>query len=84
MADEETPQFKHATIKEVFALAIDPSTRINAAALQLSVEYLRLFTVEALHRSAEEAGKDTEKKVGPSLLEAKHLQKVMAGLLLDF
>ncbi|GAA6028749.1 hypothetical protein JCM8097_007376 [Rhodosporidiobolus ruineniae] len=91
MADQQgtdTPQYKQATIKEIFKLVNDPNTRMSAPALQLSAEYLRLFTTEAIHRAAEvaQAEKDAagEDQPGLNLLETKHLEKVLAGLLLDF
>jgi len=94
MSDNESdvPSFKHATIQEVFKLSFDPTTRINGAALHLSAEYLRLFTIEALHRSAEvyrkekDAAQDGSGKGGYTggLIEVRHLEKIMAGLLLDF
>ncbi|GAA5862262.1 hypothetical protein JCM1840_001699 [Sporobolomyces johnsonii] len=91
--DSDTPVFKHATVKELFKLAQEPSTRISAPALHLSSEYLRLFATEAIHRAAEVAEKEQRETQGgdkgaqggpPGLLETKHLEKVLAGLLLDF
>lgn len=83
--DSDVPQFKPATIHEIFKLELDPSTRVTAPALQLSAEYLRLFTTEALHRSAEIANKEiAEGKAKGGLIEVRHLEKVTPGLLLDF
>ncbi|KAG0145442.1 hypothetical protein CROQUDRAFT_658614 [Cronartium quercuum f. sp. fusiforme G11] len=60
---EETPRFKKATIHEIFkqtwtndrlsslSNANEPIPKINDVALHLSVEYLRLFTIELIHRS---------------------------------
>ncbi|GAA6011805.1 hypothetical protein JCM10207_004250 [Rhodosporidiobolus poonsookiae] len=87
---DDHPQFKQATVKEVFRLVTEPNTRISAPALHLSSEYLRLFATEAIHRASEVAQKehDERKAAGDEapgmLLEARHLEKVLAGLLLDF
>ncbi|GJN90020.1 hypothetical protein Rhopal_003017-T1 [Rhodotorula paludigena] len=89
-ADADHPQFKQATVKELFKLVTEPNTRVSAAAAQLSAEYLRLFATEAIHRAAEVAEKERSLAGGapstgpPELLETKHLEKVLAGLLLDF
>ncbi|GAA5916608.1 hypothetical protein JCM6882_009175 [Rhodosporidiobolus microsporus] len=86
-ADADHPQFKHATVKELFKLANEPNTRVSAPALHLSAEYLRLFATEAIHRAAEVAKKEQQEegRTGqPGMLETKHLEKVLAGLLLDF
>ncbi|KAI5476805.1 hypothetical protein MNV49_007262 [Pseudohyphozyma bogoriensis] len=72
--DDDRPQFKQATVKEVLALSFDSSnTRLSPAATQLSAEYLRLFTLEALHRSTDavkaEQAAEKGKSVGPKLVE---------------
>ncbi|TNY24311.1 CENP-S associating centromere protein X-domain-containing protein [Rhodotorula diobovata] len=88
--ESDHPQFKEAphpqaTVKELFKLVTEPNTRVSSAAVQLSAEYLRLFATEAIHRSAEVAQQDrTAAASGPAVLETKHLEKVLAGLLLDF
>ncbi|KAG0659400.1 hypothetical protein RHOSPDRAFT_33638 [Rhodotorula sp. JG-1b] len=93
MADEEQPDhpvFKQATVKELLRLSHEPNTRISAAATHLSAEYLRLFATEAIHRAAEvaekerEASKEAGKAGPPGMLETKHLEQILAGLLLDF
>ncbi|GEM08816.1 hypothetical protein Rt10032_c06g2833 [Rhodotorula toruloides] len=89
MADDDEPDHP-ATVKEIFNLVNEPNTRISAAAVHLSAEYLRLFATEAIHRASEVAEKDRaareekDKGLPPGLLETKHLEKVLAGLLLDF
>ncbi|GAA5864912.1 hypothetical protein JCM8547_009269 [Rhodosporidiobolus lusitaniae] len=82
--DQDQPQFKQATVKEIYKLVLDNNTRVSAPALHLSAEYLRLFATEAVHRSAEVAKKGQEDGEEVMLLEPKHLEKVIAGLLLDF
>ncbi|KAL8279559.1 hypothetical protein RQP46_008121 [Phenoliferia psychrophenolica] len=56
--DEDVPQINQATLQEIFKLTLDPTTRVNAPALHLSAEYLRIFATEALHRSCEVANKE--------------------------
>ncbi|KAK4047242.1 hypothetical protein OIV83_005546 [Microbotryomycetes sp. JL201] len=72
-ATTDAPTYKHELIEEVFKLVQDRNTRTSPAALHLSSEYLRLFTVEAIHRSAEvfQRGKEqqTTAVAGPQLLE---------------
>ncbi|KAM0791635.1 hypothetical protein ACM66B_006073 [Microbotryomycetes sp. NB124-2] len=84
----DAPTYKHELVEEIFKLVQDRNTRTSPAASQLSAEYLRLFTVEAVQRSAEIFEKDKGQQkgvaVGPQLLEVKHLEKIAAGLLLDF
>lgn len=72
----------------------EPPPKINDAALHLSVEYLRLFTIELIHRANEAAGgsedqgnskaKAKEDAESEYLIEVRHLQKVAPGVLLDF
>ncbi|GAA5991068.1 hypothetical protein JCM10908_006524 [Rhodotorula pacifica] len=63
---------------------------VSAAATHLSAEYLRLFATEAIHRAAEvaekerQAGKETGKAGPPGMLETRHLEQILAGLMLDF
>ncbi|KAK4048280.1 hypothetical protein OIO90_005899 [Microbotryomycetes sp. JL221] len=84
----DTPNFKHELIGEIFKLEQDKSTFNPESVLRLSAEYLRLLTVEAVHRSAQVFHNDQttnpEPQPGPQLLEVKHLQNIIAGLLLDF
>ncbi|POY73278.1 hypothetical protein BMF94_3612 [Rhodotorula taiwanensis] len=93
MADagaEDHPVFKQATVKELLRLSHEPNTRISAAATHLSAEYLRLLATEAIHRAAEVAEKErkADKEAGkagpPGMLETRHLEQILAGLLLDF
>ncbi|BGP56550.1 hypothetical protein JCM8202_002066 [Rhodotorula sphaerocarpa] len=91
MADEgdtDHPVFKQATVKELLRLSHEPNTRISSPATHLTAEYLRLFATEAIHRAAEVAEKEREGKATeggpPQMLETKHLEQILAGLLLDF
>ncbi|KPV74529.1 uncharacterized protein RHOBADRAFT_45018 [Rhodotorula graminis WP1] len=78
--DSDHPQFKQARHRQ----------GVSTAAVQLSAEYLRLFATEAIHRAAEVAERErinngpVDRLAPPGLLETKHLEKVLAGLLLDF
>jgi len=95
--DAPVPTFKRATIHEIFrmtwasdrltsAASLDSQTKINEPALHLSAEYLRLFTVEAIHRAAKAAKEEQQKgtRAAINLIEVKDLQKVAPGLVLDF
>ncbi|GAA5829924.1 hypothetical protein JCM3766R1_006703 [Sporobolomyces carnicolor] len=83
---DDGPGFKHATLREVYRLVHEPNTRVSAPALHLSAEYLKLFTAEAVHRAAQVATLEQEQGDTPSstLLETRHLEKVLAGMMLDF
>ncbi|MBW0500859.1 hypothetical protein O181_040574 [Austropuccinia psidii MF-1] len=102
---DKVPTFKKATIHEIFRLvwasdrlsslasASEPPPKINDAALHLSAEYLRLFTVELFHRANQAAESEPQPPDTASssqdyeirgLIEVRHLQKVAPGVLLDF
>ncbi|KAH9814326.1 hypothetical protein DFH28DRAFT_1127348 [Melampsora americana] len=103
-SEENAPRFKKATIHEIFKqtwtadrlssleATSEPPPKINDAALHLSVEYLRLFTIELIHRANEAAGasenqgnsKGKDDTDSEYLIEVRHLQKVAPGVLLDF
>ncbi|CAO3637200.1 unnamed protein product [Cunninghamella echinulata] len=59
----------------------DERTKVNNQALQLSSEFFRLFTLEAIHRSADEAKQESDlvNEIG-----VEHLEKVTTQLMLDF
>ncbi|GAA5933366.1 hypothetical protein JCM10213_001260 [Rhodosporidiobolus nylandii] len=72
MTDDSSPdypQFKQATVKEIFKLVTENNTRISAPALHLSAEYLRLLTTEAIHRAAEAAKEEQQEGGEAGLLE---------------
>ncbi|KAH8917762.1 hypothetical protein BT69DRAFT_1354486 [Atractiella rhizophila] len=91
---EKLPSYSIALVREVFKQSFEGNPRVSDDALALSAEYLRLFTVEAIHRSLEEkkksnikASKKTSQQgpaIGPILIESQHLEKVSAGIELDF
>ncbi|KAF1799744.1 hypothetical protein FB192DRAFT_1138796 [Mucor lusitanicus] len=64
---------------------------VNKEALQLSCEFLRLFTVEALHRASEEQDKiessltdESGTTTSRKELQVEHLERILPQLLLDF
>ncbi|SCV73282.1 BQ2448_7208 [Microbotryum intermedium] len=85
---DDSPQFKDALIREIFLLQLSNKTKVNDASISLTSQYLRLLTTEAIHRAAEVAENERtllppEERRGPALLEVRHLEKVLSGLLLD-
>jgi len=52
---------------------------VSKNAMKLSAEYMRLFVLEAIHRS-EQLARDE----GSPSVEIEHLQKILPQLLLDF
>ncbi|CAI2186550.1 322_t:CDS:2 [Funneliformis geosporum] len=68
--------FDKKSLHDIFKTAWkNPKTKIRKEALALSVEYLRIFTVQAVIRATNEA----QDEVGGSLirLEVNHLEKVI-------
>lgn len=64
-----------------------PSDAVSTPALTLATELVRLFTMEAIHRSADTAHKDTNntKEIGDNVkMDVNHLHKNAAALTLDF
>ncbi|KAI8356977.1 hypothetical protein B0O80DRAFT_446267 [Mortierella sp. GBAus27b] len=61
-------------------------TIVQKEALQLSAEYLRLFTIEALHRTAayQREQEDEELRNEESLIELDSLEAITPQLVLDF
>lgn len=60
---------------------------VSTPALTLATELVRLFTMEAIHRSADTAHKDVNnmKEIGDSSrMDVNHLHKNAAALTLDF
>ncbi|KAI9496980.1 centromere protein X [Zychaea mexicana] len=77
--DQDRETFKPETINGVFKASWKESnTRANKDALLLSTEFLRLFTTEALHRSAEKASEEEEE------IKPEHLERSLTQLMLDF
>lgn len=72
-----------------------PDTKISSTALKASIEYLRVFTREAIWRSEE--NRRTEEELddldetstgntdsATKVLNVKHLEKIAPNLVLDF
>ncbi|CAO0790845.1 unnamed protein product [Mucor circinelloides] len=79
------------TVSKVFKSSFkNQNSRLNKEALQLSCEFLRLFTVEALHRASEEQDRietsmSDEMGTRPrKTLQVEHLERILPQLLLDF
>ena len=79
--------FKDQTILRTFtSLSFEhPETRISAAALKGSGEYLRIFAREAVWRSEQQRQRDSGSG-GPAnkVLEVRHLEKIAGTMVLDF
>ncbi|KAF9971827.1 hypothetical protein BGZ73_005138 [Actinomortierella ambigua] len=77
------PETLHAIFKQVWS---DPGTKAGKDALQLSAEYLRLFTIEALHRTAllQREGESEDLRDEKLVLELDTLESVTPQLVLDF
>jgi hypothetical protein len=86
--DEALPTtYPTKLISQVMQLAFEnPNTRINADALAVVAEYLRLYTREAIWRSGQEKQKtDTvASSLASGSLEVEDLEKIAGPLTLDF
>ncbi|KAG0071005.1 hypothetical protein BGZ89_011890 [Linnemannia elongata] len=85
--EERGPTFRletlHGVFKEVWT---DPVTRVQRDALEMSGEFLRLFTIEALHRTAayQREQEDEELKDVETLVELDSLEAIAPQLVMDF
>ncbi|KAK3838540.1 MAG: hypothetical protein JOS17DRAFT_730445 [Linnemannia elongata] len=85
--EERGPTFRletlHGVFKEVWT---DPATRVQRDALEMSGEFLRLFTIEALHRTAayQREQEDEELKDVETLVELDSLEAIAPQLVMDF
>lgn len=71
-----------ATDRLTSAASLDSQPKINDAALHLSAEYLRLFTVEAVHRAAQ-ATKDEQARGVEKTSAANGMVEVSSSLRAD-
>ncbi|KFH68494.1 hypothetical protein MVEG_05308 [Podila verticillata NRRL 6337] len=74
----------HGVFKTVWS---NPDTKAQKDALKLSAEFLRLFTIEALHRAVayqREQEEDDLLREEEILLDVESLEAVTPQLLLDF
>ncbi|KAL7321425.1 hypothetical protein PS15m_001187 [Mucor circinelloides] len=89
--DTDAPTLNPDTVSKVFKSSFkNQNSRLNKEALQLSCEFLRLFTVEALHRASEEQDRietSMSDEIGTrprKTLQVEHLERILPQLLLDF
>ncbi|KAF9544877.1 hypothetical protein EC957_011607 [Mortierella hygrophila] len=85
--EERGPTFRLETLHGVFKdVWTDPATRVQRDALEMSGEFLRLFTIEALHRTAayQREQEDEELKDVETLVELDSLEAIAPQLVMDF
>lgn len=86
--DEELPTtYPTKLISQVMQMAFaNPNTRVNADALAVVAEYLRLYTREAIWRSSQEKQKNdtVASSLASGSLEVEDLEKIAGPLTLDF
>ncbi|KAG0317254.1 hypothetical protein BGZ99_006419 [Dissophora globulifera] len=84
---ENEVTFRPATMHAIFkGVWTDSGTKVHKEALELSAEYLRLFTIEALHRTAayQREQEDEELKDDETLIELDSLEAITPQLVMDF
>ncbi|KAJ1503517.1 hypothetical protein HMI54_007586 [Coelomomyces lativittatus] len=90
MKADSSPTFKLETLHEFVKLRLhDSSMKINKESLELLAEFLRLFTLEAIHRSAAVRLSRTQGAriyaiEGKPDVVIEDLETILAQLLLDF
>ncbi|KAF9130353.1 hypothetical protein BGW39_003147 [Mortierella sp. 14UC] len=87
--DEEDrgPTFRTETMYGVFKeVWTEHGTKVQKEALEMSSEFLRLFTIEALHRTAgyQREQEDEELKDDETLIEIDSLEAITPQLVMDF
>ncbi|KAG0046410.1 hypothetical protein BGZ83_008423 [Gryganskiella cystojenkinii] len=85
--DENQPGFRPETMQAIFkGVWTDPGIKAQKDAMELSAEFLRLFTIEALHRTAayQREQEDEELKDDETLIELDSLEAITPQLLMDF
>ncbi|KAG0093252.1 hypothetical protein BGZ93_006554 [Podila epicladia] len=85
---DDTPVFKPETMQGIFkGVWTNPDTKAHKDAMKLSAEFLRLFTIEALHRTVayqREQEEDDLLRDDEMLLDVESLEAITPQLLLDF
>ncbi|KAF9327224.1 hypothetical protein BG006_009427 [Podila minutissima] len=85
---DDTPAFKPETMQGIFkGVWSNPDTKVHRDAMKLSAEFLRLFTIEALHRAVayqREQEEDDLLRDDEMLLDVESLEAITPQLLLDF
>lgn len=78
----QVPRFKTGTVQEIFRqswtnerksslkLMVEKPPKINEMALRLSAEYLRLFTIELVHRSTQVAQQEEKEEENERLQDS--------------
>ncbi|KAF9910780.1 hypothetical protein EC991_005497 [Linnemannia zychae] len=87
--DEEDrgPTFRTETVYGIFKeVWTENGTKVQKEALEMSSEFLRLFTIEALHRTAgyQREQEDEELKDDETLIELDSLEAITPQLVMDF
>ncbi|KAF9989753.1 hypothetical protein BGZ75_005117 [Mortierella antarctica] len=85
--EDNVPSFRPETVQAIFkAVWTDPGTKAQKDAMQLSAEFLRLFTIEALHRTAayQREQEDEDLRTEETLIELDSLEAITAQLVMDF
>ncbi|WAQ88075.1 hypothetical protein PtA15_9A200 [Puccinia triticina] len=95
----QVPKFKSGTIQEIFRqawtnerksslkLMVEKPPKINEIGLRLSTEYLRLFTIELIHRATQVAQQEEEEEQEVRRLNEKdgaaddNLRSALKGLI---
>ncbi|KAI9281992.1 centromere protein X [Sporodiniella umbellata] len=83
----DEPELNQSIIHNAFkAEWKNETTRANKDAIQLSSEFLRLFVVEAVHRSSEEleAMSIASQTTNKNAINVEALERILPQLLLDF
>ncbi|KAJ1984728.1 hypothetical protein H4R34_000490 [Dimargaris verticillata] len=79
---EPRSAFKPETILAILREHWHENEKIKPEAVQLAAELVRLLTIEAIHRAAEEAR--SRGSLSGRALDLEHLEKILPQLLLDF
>mmetsp|Transcript_4072 Transcript_4072/g.5796 ORF Transcript_4072/g.5796 Transcript_4072/m.5796 type:complete len:85 (+) Transcript_4072:334-588(+) len=76
----DDPTFSVTTIQPMLKGAFrGKKVRVKAEALEMTCEFLRCLTIEAVQRSAQQASLE-----GTNHVEPRHIQAILPQLLLDF
>lgn len=78
--------FPHLTFSFFASLSLPRNIIVQRDALEMSSEFLRLFTIEALHRTAayQREQEDEELKDVETLVELDSLEAIAPQLVMDF
>mmetsp|Transcript_16756 Transcript_16756/g.68569 ORF Transcript_16756/g.68569 Transcript_16756/m.68569 type:complete len:85 (+) Transcript_16756:141-395(+) len=80
LSGDDDPTFLVTTVQPMLKGAFrGKKVRVKAEALELTCEFLRCLTIEAVQRSAQQASLE-----GTNNVEPRHVQAILPQLLLDF